>query len=209
MLTSGQSHPFVGKWTVGYDKDGKLLAGDVQLVCNGGSTICCSDVVMDRGIAHFQNAYCFGQALRVVGRIANTNLTGNTAFRGFGVPQSALICEGMMEAIACSLQLSPEAVRAINLMQTGGRTHSGQLVRECQLGRVWSELQISAKVEARRSEVAQYNAAHKWSKRGIAVIPTMYGINFPLKRLNQVSCLTIAHHTDLVVFIQDSGGKSQ
>lgn len=151
MLASGQSHPFRGSWKVGFDASGKLHAADVELVCNAGSTICCSNVVMDRGIAHFQNAYHF-PALRVSGRVrfhadqggecashgrghylrtihndyeqcceiivssvcfnvraswqlAYTHLPGNTAFRGFGVPQSAMICENMVEAIARYVQI--------------------------------------------------------------------------------------------------------
>ena len=68
MLASGQSHPFRGTWTVGFDADGRLLGADVELVNNAGSTECCSNVVMDRGVAHFQNAYHF-PALRVVGKV--------------------------------------------------------------------------------------------------------------------------------------------
>jgi xanthine dehydrogenase molybdopterin-binding subunit B len=68
MLASGQSHPFRGTWDVGFDSAGCILAADVELVCNGGSTLCCSDVVMDRGLGHFQNAYHF-TTLRVVGKV--------------------------------------------------------------------------------------------------------------------------------------------
>ena len=58
-----------GVGQAGFDGAGRLLAVDVDLVCNGDSTICCSNMVMDRGLSHFQSAYDL-QALRAVGRIA-------------------------------------------------------------------------------------------------------------------------------------------
>ena len=85
MAISGQSHPFKGEWDVGFDEKGKILAVDVKLINGGGATICCSDVVMDRGLAHFANAYSF-PVIRCVGKLAWTHLPSNTAFRGFGVP---------------------------------------------------------------------------------------------------------------------------
>ena len=40
-------------------------------------------------------------------------------------------------------------------------------------------------LENRRQAIVEFNETHRWKKRGMAVIPTMYGINFPVKYLNQ------------------------
>ncbi len=56
----GQSHPFDGRWTVGFNKSGKVLACDDQLFNDTVSTICCSNVVMDRGVGHFVKCYHLG-----------------------------------------------------------------------------------------------------------------------------------------------------
>jgi len=36
ILTSGQRHPFLGRWTVGVNNDGKLMALKAEVFCNGG-----------------------------------------------------------------------------------------------------------------------------------------------------------------------------
>eukprot|EP00750_Incisomonas_marina_P011151 INCI16348.1.p1 GENE.INCI16348.1~~INCI16348.1.p1 ORF type:complete len:1339 (+),score=206.41 INCI16348.1:162-4178(+) len=205
MLASGQSHPFRGSWKAGFDASGKLHAADVELVCNAGSTICCSNVVMDRGIAHFQNAYHF-PALRVVGRLAYTHLPGNTAFRGFGVPQSAMICENMVEAIGRFLRISPEEVRRVNLLPSEGVVHmaTGQCLPASHLPRIWEDLDTSAEILARRKEIAAFNSTNPWRKRGIAVVPTCYGINFPLKYLNQGASYVLVY-TDGSVLVSHGG----
>lgn len=46
MAISGQSHPFDGKWRVGFDDTGKITACDVELINDGGCSICCSNVVV-------------------------------------------------------------------------------------------------------------------------------------------------------------------
>jgi xanthine dehydrogenase/oxidase len=48
MATSGQSHPFKGKYKVGFSQEGVVEGLAVTLYTNAGATICCSDVVMDR-----------------------------------------------------------------------------------------------------------------------------------------------------------------
>lgn len=38
ILTSGQRHPFLGRWTVGVNTDGRLVALKAEVFCNGGWT---------------------------------------------------------------------------------------------------------------------------------------------------------------------------
>jgi xanthine dehydrogenase/oxidase len=203
MAISGQSHPFDGKWTVGFDESGKVLACDVLLLNDAGCTICCSNVVMDRAVAHFANSYHLG-AVRVVGKLAWTHLPSNTAFRGFGVPQSALVCEDMLEAIAASLCLHPDSVRSINFLPSGAHTHYGQRVAVSHTDRIWKDIRSTADLDARRDAIQAFNASHRWRKQGLAMIPTMYGVNFPLKYLNQAGAQVLVY-TDGSVYITHAG----
>lgn len=36
MVTSGQRHPFLGRWKAAVSKEGKLLALDADVFCNAG-----------------------------------------------------------------------------------------------------------------------------------------------------------------------------
>jgi xanthine dehydrogenase/oxidase len=38
-----------------------------------------------------------------------------------------------------------------------------------------------------REEVDQFNAHNRWKKRGIAMVPTKFGISFTTKFMNQVN----------------------
>ena len=42
---------------------------------------------------------------------------------------------------------------------------------------------------ARQAAVAKFNAENKWRKRGLALLPTKYGINFTAKFMNQGGAL--------------------
>ena len=49
IITSGQRHPFLGRWKVAVSKDGKLQALDADIFANGGWTQDLSGAVIDRG----------------------------------------------------------------------------------------------------------------------------------------------------------------
>ena len=57
--------------------------------------------------------------------------------------------------------------------------HCTDLMRQ-----VWE----TSEFEARKGAIAEFNAANRFRKRGIALIPTKFGISFTTKFLNQVSC---------------------
>ena len=67
---------------------------------------------MERAVLSFDNAYNI-ENLRVRGYLCETNIPSNTAFRGFGAPQSMLVCETWMDHIASTLNISPKKVHCI------------------------------------------------------------------------------------------------
>jgi xanthine dehydrogenase/oxidase len=46
MMISGGRHPFLGKWKIGFNKDGKIIALDLKLYSNGGYSMDLSGGVM-------------------------------------------------------------------------------------------------------------------------------------------------------------------
>ena len=56
--------------------------------------------------------------------------------------------------------------------------HCTDLMRQ-----VWE----TSEFEARKGAIAEFNAANRFRKRGIALIPTKFGISFTTKFLNQVT----------------------
>jgi hypothetical protein len=74
----------------------------------------------------------------------------------------------------------------LNFHEEGYETHYGQIVEECRTQRVWEELKASCEFDKRCSDVEAFNAQHRWKKRGVAMVPTKFGISFTTKFLNQV-----------------------
>lgn len=64
--------------------------------------------------------------------------------------------------------------------------HYGQKIERSTLARLWDELKTSSDFLAVRKEVEQFNAHNRWKKRGVAIIPTKFGISFTAKFMNQV-----------------------
>ncbi len=83
---------------------------------------------------------------------------------------------------------------------------SSQPVTNNPLERLWSEIHRPnrADVATRRASVATFNAEHRWRKRGLAVVPTKFGINFTAKFLNQAGAL-VHIYTDGTVLVSHGG----
>lgn len=64
--------------------------------------------------------------------------------------------------------------------------HYGQQVQHSTLNPLWNQLKASCDFTNARKEVEQFNSQNRWRKRGIAMVPTKFGISFTLKLMNQV-----------------------
>lgn len=193
MIMTGKRHPFIGRFRVGFDDGGKLLALDVELVSDGGYSLDLSEAIMWRALLHLDNCYAV-EHLRVVGRVVRTHTPSNTAMRGFGAPQAMVIIEDIVDRVARSLGLDPLDVRARNFYRPGDRTHYGQEVRGAdRIARIAGELGEESAYRARRVEIDAHNAAHPHTKRGIALTPVKFGISFTTTIFNQAGALVILY----------------
>ena len=195
MECSGKRHPFFARYRVGFHPDGSLEAADIQLFSDGGWSLDLSQPVNDRALFHLDNAY-FIPHVRFEGRVCKTNVTSHTAFRGFGGPQGMLVIEEIIARIAGELGLAPDEVRARNFYRGEGEsntTHYGEVVEGNHLARIWSELKESSSFGKRRGEIAEWNAAHPYRKRGLAITPVKFGISFTLKHYNQAGALVLVY----------------
>uniref|UniRef100_A0A8C0FU99 Xanthine dehydrogenase n=1 Tax=Bubo bubo TaxID=30461 RepID=A0A8C0FU99_BUBBB len=138
MLISGGRHPFLGRYKVGFMKNGKVKSLEVSYYGNGGNSVDLSYGVMDRALLHLDNSYNIPN-VSSVGIVCKTNLPSNTAFRGFGGPQGMMIAECWMSDLARKCGLPPEEVRKLNLYHEGDLTHFNQKLEGFTLRRCWDE----------------------------------------------------------------------
>lgn len=206
MMLTGKRHPFLARFKIGYDNQGRLLALQAALYSNGGWSLDLSMPVTDRAMFHTDNCY-FIPNVELQGQVAKTNMASNTAFRGFGGPQGMLIIEEIIDRVARDLNLPPELVRERNLYFGSGEsntTHYGQEIEDNRIGEVWHDLKRSANLTARRDEIAAWNADHLHSKRGLAMTPVKFGISFTNSMLNQAGALVLLY-TDGSVQVNHGG----
>ncbi|KAK3490396.1 xanthine dehydrogenase [Neurospora hispaniola] len=198
MVTSGQRHPFLGRWKMGVNKDGKIQALEVDIFNNGGWCWDLSAAVCERAMTHSDNCYHIPN-MHVTGRICKTNTMSNTAFRGFGGPQGMFIAESYMNEVADRLGMPVERFREINFYQPGEHTHFNQEIQDWHVPLMWEQVMKEAEYESRREAIAKYNVEHKWRKRGLAIIPTKFGISFTALWFNQAGALVHIYHDGSVL----------
>lgn len=198
VITSGQRHPFLGVWKVGVNKDGKIQALQADVFNNGGWAQDLSAAVLDRAMSHIDGVYSLPN-VHVQGRICKTNTVSNTAFRGFGGPQGMFICESFMTEVADHLNMSQEKFREINMYQPGDHTHFNQKLEDYFVPHMWKQIMETTAYQDRKKAVAEFNATHKWQKKGISIIPTKFGISFTALFLNQAGALIHIYHDGSVL----------
>ena len=179
MMMTGKRHPFYSRYRAGFSAEGDLLGLQVEVYANGGWAEDLSSAILDRCLFHLDNPY-YIPTLRFEGKIAKTNLPSNTAFRGFGGPQGALIIEEVMNRAAERLKIEPAALKRRNFYGEAPRnlTPYWQPVLADRSARIFDELTASAHYQKRRSEIDQWNQQHPWVKRGIAYQAVKFGISF-------------------------------
>ncbi|KAJ7988705.1 hypothetical protein DPEC_G00312000 [Dallia pectoralis] len=203
MLVTGGRHPFYGRYKVGYMKSGRVVALQVTFYSNTGNSMDLSLSIMERALFHMTNSY---SVANVWGRgyLCKTHLPSNTAFRGFGGPQGMLVAECWITDVAQSLGLPTEQVRRLNLYKQGESTPYNQILEHITLDRCWDEcLEISG-YKQRRAGVDEYNRTHRWTKRGLSIVPTKFGISFTALFLNQAGAL-VHIYTDGSVLLTHGG----
>jgi xanthine dehydrogenase large subunit len=189
LTMSGKRHGFHSDWRVGFDEDGRLTALDATLIADGGWSLDLSEPVLARALCHIDNAYWIPN-IRVNGRIAKTNKTSQTAFRGFGGPQGMLVIEDILGRCAPLLGIEAMELRRRNFYSAGQSTPYGQPVRHPErITALWQQVIDIGEVTARQQEITRFNATHQHTKRALAMTPVKFGISFNLTAFNQAGAL--------------------
>ena len=196
MISTGKRHPWFSTYEAGFSKEGNLEALRVKTYADGGWSLDLSPAILQRCLFHLDNSYFVPNA-DFEGRIAKTNKTSNTAFRGFGGPQGMAVVEAVMNHGAQILELDAAEVRAKNFYGPAPRNQTpyGQevLYEDNRLERVYGQLMDESDYKNRRKTIEAFNATSKWVKRGIGFQPVKFGISFTTSMLNQAGALLLVY----------------
>jgi CO/xanthine dehydrogenase Mo-binding subunit len=189
MVVTTKRHPSYTRHRTAVDKDGKLLAQEIEFVIDGGAYCTLSPVVLSRGTIHAAGPY-FCPNVRIKSTAVATNVPPHGAFRGFGAPQSIFALERHMDKVAKTIGLSPEEFRRRNFIKEGETTATNQIIREkVDLDGLLNRAFELTDYHAKRERFAKENVAQAVSlrsqtnslrhiKKGIGFASFMHGAGF-------------------------------
>lgn len=188
MTTTGNRHPFLGRYKIGFSKEGKVKALDLEMFCNAGNSLDLSLGVLERAVLQVDSCYKIPN-LRIVAKCCKTNILSNTAFRGFGGVQGTFIAEAILQNVADYLKADPRKVRELNFFARDDLAHFGMNAGGDSVRRCWQMCLDKSDYFNRVKQVEQYNRENRWKKKGIAITPARFGISFLTSHMNQGGAL--------------------
>jgi len=190
QIITGKRHPYLIKYEVGFDNNGKISALKFEQNADGGCATDLSLAILERAMLHADSSYYIPN-MHVTGKAYKTNYPSNTAFRGFGGPQGMAAMEAVIDRVARFLKKDAADIRKLNFygIDTDNITHYGQTVELNRLHTIYDQLMDSSEYCNRRKSVNEFNASNEFFKKGIALTPVKFGISFTTSFLNQAGAL--------------------
>ncbi len=187
MRMTGKRHPYSSDFKIGLNKELKILAYEVSFYQNAGAAADLSPAVMERTLFHCTNSY-FIPNVKATAYSCRTNLPPNTAFRGFGGPQSMFVIEAAIAKVAEALNLPATVIQEKNLIQAGDEFPYGQKA-DSEAPACWHKTVELYDPEKLRQEINEFNSNNKHYKKGLAMMPICFGISFTKTPMNQARAL--------------------
>jgi len=129
MMATTKRHPSRIRAKIGATRDGRLLAMDFSADFNTGAYASWGPTVANRVPVHASGPYLTPH-YRALTRAIHTHLLPAGAFRGFGVPQSAIAQEQLFDELAIKLGMDRLEFRILNALQAGDATVTGQVFKD-------------------------------------------------------------------------------
>jgi aldehyde oxidoreductase len=126
LMTTTKRHPSRIRAKIGATRDGRLAAMDFSADFNTGAYASWGPTVANRVPVHASGPYRVPH-YRAETRAIHTHLVPAGAFRGFGVPQSAVAQEQLFDELAQKLGMDALEFRVLNALRAGDATVTGQV----------------------------------------------------------------------------------
>ncbi len=172
MATTTKRHPARMRARIGCDADGRVAAMTFDGDFNTGAYASWGPTVAIRIPVHASGPFRTPN-YRAKARAMHSNGPTSGAFRGFGVPQAAIVQEILYDDLAGAAGLDRLEFRRLNALRDGDRTVCGQKLRgagivECldALRAPWARALAGA---------GAFNAAAGTVRRGVGVATCWYG----------------------------------
>jgi len=177
LAATTKRHPSRTRHRTAVDKDGKLLAMEIDIATDGGAYATLSSTVLSRATLHSTGPYVCPN-IRITSRAWATNTVPYGAFRGFGAPQSIFAIERHMEQIALEVGIDSAEIRRRNFLHEGDSTATEQIIREpLILDQLLDRVLKESDYIAKRAKFARNNP-HSAIKHGMGLAAFYHGAGF-------------------------------
>jgi aldehyde oxidoreductase len=174
ILSTTKRHPAKIHLRAGASRDGRLVALDFTADFNTGAYSSWGPTVAARVPVHASGPYKVPN-YRAITRAVHTHLVPSGAFRGFGVPQTAIAQEQVYDQLADKIGMDRLEFRILNALEDDSPTVTGQVLGEGVGIRTCLEA-LRPKWARARAEAAAHNAHATGPIRyGVGVAAMWYG----------------------------------
>ena len=125
IMASTKRHPFILRYRTGVQRDGSIVAQEVDIIGDAGAYPYLSPRVLFAACATASGPYRVPNVHHRA-RAVFTNNAPTSAFRGFGAMQVTFGYEQQMDRVAERLGLTPQAVRERNFLDKGDTIPTGE-----------------------------------------------------------------------------------
>jgi CO/xanthine dehydrogenase Mo-binding subunit/aerobic-type carbon monoxide dehydrogenase small subunit (CoxS/CutS family) len=172
LLSTTKRHPARMVARIGADATGRITGMVFEGRFDTGAYASWGPTVANRVPVHASGPYCTPH-YRAETVAVHTNNPIAGAFRGFGVPQAAVVQETLYDDLAGALGIDRLAFRQINALAEGDLSVCGQVLRGVGIGACLEAL--APRWAAARTEAEVWNAHGGATRRGIGVASCWYG----------------------------------
>ena len=173
MQSTTKRHPAQITMQIGADSTGRICGMTFEGDFNTGAYASWGPTVANRVPVHASGPYRVAD-YRATSRAIHTHCVPAGAFRGFGVPQSAIAQESLFDDLADALGMDALEFRVLNALEDGVPTVCGQVfatgvgIKPCleALRPAW---------ERAKADCAAFNAANSTHRRGVGLAAGWYG----------------------------------
>jgi aldehyde oxidoreductase len=174
IISTTKRHPSHIRLRAGADRDGRLVALDCAADFNTGAYSSWGPTVAARVPVHASGPYHVPH-YRALTRAVHTHLVPAGAFRGFGVPQTAIAQEQLYDDLADRLGIDCLEFRIMNALDEETPTVTGQVLGKGTGIRACFEA-LRPRWTAARDEAAIFNAKTDGPlRRGVGIAGMWYG----------------------------------
>lgn len=174
ILSTTKRHPARMRLRAGATREGKLVALDFSADFNTGAYSSWGPTVAKRVPVHASGPY-YVPHYRAVTRAVHTHLVPAGAFRGFGVPQTAIAQEQIYDELADRVGVDRLEFRILNALDNDTPTVTGQVLGEGVGMRACFEA-LRDRWRTARDQAREHNLnATGPTRRGVGVAGMWYG----------------------------------